>query len=183
MPSLTNMLVGVGPICDADYTVVFTKQYVTVLSQEGETILTGWRVKKLPRLWRFDLKPTEYLIKNHTTTMPKTTAAHSAYNLPRVEALVRYMHTIARFPVKPTRIRAIKKGKFATCPGLTYCNTENYCPQEVETIKGRMVQSSQGVWSTKKKTYPFRCIKKEPAKSTLEKEYEREDIPPPLKTK
>ena len=41
MPSLTNMLVGVGPICDADYTVVFTKQYVTVLSQEGETILTG----------------------------------------------------------------------------------------------------------------------------------------------
>ena len=43
MPSFTNTLVGVGPICDADCTVVFTKQDVTVLSSKGKPILTGWR--------------------------------------------------------------------------------------------------------------------------------------------
>ena len=59
MPSFTNTLVGVGTICDADYTVVFTKQDVTVLSPKGKEILTGCRDKKMPRLWRFALKPTE----------------------------------------------------------------------------------------------------------------------------
>ena len=45
IPSFTNTLVGVGPICDADCTVLFTKKYVTVLSPGGKPILTGWREK------------------------------------------------------------------------------------------------------------------------------------------
>ena len=32
MPSFTNTLIGVGPICDANCTVVFKKKDVTVLS-------------------------------------------------------------------------------------------------------------------------------------------------------
>ena len=66
MPSFNNTLVGVGPIFDADCTVAFTKQYVTVLTPKGKAIITGWIEKKLPRLWRFALKPTEELIKNQT---------------------------------------------------------------------------------------------------------------------
>ena len=31
MPDFTNTLIGVGPICDANFTVVFKKNYVTVL--------------------------------------------------------------------------------------------------------------------------------------------------------
>ena len=102
MPSFTNKLTGVGPICDADCTVVFTKKGVTVLSPKGKAILTGWREKKLTRLWHFALKPTEKLIKDYTTTGQRTPAAHSAYDLLSVEALVRYMHTAAGFPVKST---------------------------------------------------------------------------------
>ena len=45
MPSFTNTLVGVGPICDAECTVLFTNQDVTVLSPGGKPILTGWREK------------------------------------------------------------------------------------------------------------------------------------------
>ena len=140
IPSFTNTLVVVGPICDADCTVVFTKKYVTVISPKGKAILTGWIEKKLPRLWRFALKPTKELIKNHTTTRPTTTASHSAYDLTIVEALVRYMHAAEGPPVKYTWLREIKKGKFATWPGLTYSNAEKYCPHAVETIKGNMVQ-------------------------------------------
>ena len=55
MPTFTNTLIGVGPICDANCTVVFKKEDVTVLSPKGEPILQGWREDKPPRLWRFAL--------------------------------------------------------------------------------------------------------------------------------
>ena len=62
-------------------------------------------------------------------------------------------------------------------------NAAKYFPHAVDTIKGHMVQSSQGVISTKKKRYQSRGNKKAPDKVTLEKKYEEEDTPPPLKTK
>ena len=109
MPSFTNMLVGVGTICDADCIVVFNKQDVTVLSPKGKPIITGWRENKLPRLWRFALKATEELIIYHTSTRQTTPEVHSEYDKPSVEALVRYMHAAAGFPVKCTWLREIKK--------------------------------------------------------------------------
>ena len=71
MPSFTNILIGVGPIRDANFTVVFKKKDLTVLLPEGKTILRGWRENKLPRLWRFALKPTDRSIKYYTTTNQK----------------------------------------------------------------------------------------------------------------
>ena len=69
MPTFTNTLIGVGPICDANYTVVFKKEDVTVISPEGKPILQGWREKKLPRLWRFALRPDEMEERKYTTTI------------------------------------------------------------------------------------------------------------------
>ena len=60
------------------------------------------------------------------------------------------MHAAAVFPVRSTWLKAIKNGNFNSWPGLTYNNAAKYCPQSMETIKGRMVQYSQGVGSTKK---------------------------------
>ena len=93
------------------------------------------------------------------------------------------MHAAAGFPVKSTWLKAIKKGKFDTWPGLTYSNAAKYCPHAVETIKVHTVQSSQGVRSTKKKRYQCRGNEKAPERVTLEKQYKEEDIPPSLKTK
>ena len=53
MPTFTNTLIGVGPICDANCTVFFRKEDVTVVSPHGKPILQGWRENKLPRLWHF----------------------------------------------------------------------------------------------------------------------------------
>ena len=150
MPSFTNTQVGVGPIFHVDCTLLFTKQDATVFSPGGKPILTGWIEKELPRLWRFALKLTEELITDHTSKRQTTPAAHSAYDLPRVEAIVQYMHVVEGFSFKSTWLREIRKGNFATWPGLTYSNAEKYCPHAVETIKGHMVQYSQGVRSTKK---------------------------------
>ena len=43
MPSFTNTLIGVVPIYNADFKVLFTKKDVVVISPEGKNILTGWR--------------------------------------------------------------------------------------------------------------------------------------------
>ena len=102
MPSFTNTLIGVGPIYDANCTVIFKKKDVTVLSTGCKKILTGWREKKLPRLWRFALKPNNNIITDYTTNSQKNPAAHSAYNLPSIESLVQYMHAAVGLPVKST---------------------------------------------------------------------------------
>ena len=114
MPSFTNTLVGVGPICGAYCTVVFTKQDVTVFSSKCKPIIIAWREKKLPKLWRFDLKPTEELLMHHTSKRQKTPSAHRAYYLPSIEALVQYRNAAAGFPVESTWLRSIKKGNFET---------------------------------------------------------------------
>ena len=75
------------------------KQDVTVISPEGKPILQGWIEKKLPRLWHFALKPNERGEQRYTTTNQKGPEAHSVYDLPSVEALVRYMHATSGFPV------------------------------------------------------------------------------------
>ena len=93
--------------------------------------------------------------------------------MPRLEALVKYMHAAAGFPVKPAWLRAIKKGNFATCPQLTYSNAEIYCPQSVENLKGHMLQSSQGV----------RYTRKDKHKTQKKKFSEEEELLPPIQTK
>ena len=62
-----------------------------------------------------------------------------------MEALVQYMHAESVSPVKSTWLKEIKKGNFETWTGLTYSNTAKYCPCEVKTIKGNMLQYSKGV--------------------------------------
>ena len=47
IPSFANTLVGVRIICDADCTLVFTKQDVTLFSPKVKPILTCWRENKL----------------------------------------------------------------------------------------------------------------------------------------
>ena len=122
---------------------------MTVLSPKGEPILQGWREDKLPRLWRFSLSPDKKQKGIYTTISQNKPEANNVYDLPSMEALVRYMHAAAGFPVRSTWLKSIKNGNFNTWPGLTYNNAAKYFPQSMETIKGHMVQSSQGVISTK----------------------------------
>ena len=125
------------------------KEDVTVLSPKGEPIFQGWRENKLPRLWRVALSSDKKQKVIYTTTSHNRPEASNVYDLPSMEALVRYMHAVAGFPVLSTWLKAIKNGNFNSWPGLTYDNADKYCPQSIETMKGHMVQSSQGVISTK----------------------------------
>ena len=142
-PAFKNSLVGIGKFCDNDCKVLFSKHSVTVFDLSGEAILTGWHKTHGAKLWRFSLLPdTIPPSPNSTATM---LGACSAYDLPSVDALVRYFHATAGFPVESTWFAAIKCGNYKSWPGLTLKNAAKYCPSSDETIKGHLAQSRQGV--------------------------------------
>ena len=174
-----------GTICDANFTVVFRKEDVTVMSPQGKPILQGWIEKKLPRLWRFALSSDDREEKKYTTTSQTGPEEDSVYDLPSMEALVRYIHAAAGFPVKYTWIKTIKHGNYNSWPGLKFNNAAKYCPQSVEKIKGHMVQSSQGVRSTKKTKHKKHNnqIEKSQGKIQQQKQSDTEDILPQQKNK
>ena len=150
MPSFHHTLIGLGPICDADCKVIFTKNNVIIYDQGGPPILTGWRERNGDRLWRITLTPTPEELPAMPNNADHTNLkAYSANDLPSVEALVRYFHAAAGFPVRNTWLRDIKEDNYRTWPRLTLANATEYCPSADENIKGHIVQSRQGVCSTK----------------------------------
>ena len=55
IPRFRHTLIGVGPLCDADCTVTFTRAAVIVRDARGIPVITGWREHSGPRLWRIAL--------------------------------------------------------------------------------------------------------------------------------
>jgi len=159
MPGFQHTLIGVGPICDANFSVLFNPDSVKIFDPTGRVILSGWRETIGAKLWRMALIPDAAALAVVPDPPPlrpgaaqlATLSAYSAYDLPSVEALVRYLHAAAGFPVKSTWLKAIKAGNFASWPGLTFENASKYCPTAEETILGHLVQTRQGLRSTKPK--------------------------------
>ena len=158
MSGFQDNLVVVGPMCDANFTVTFTNHAVNIYSPNGTPIITGWRETTGPRLWCMYIIPNPVnmspLPNDHKTT---TLQAFSAYNIPSVEALIQYFHAAAGFPVRVTRLKAIKTEKFASWPRLAYQNAVKACPATNNTLKGHMVLVRQGVRSTKPNPTRTKC--------------------------
>ena len=92
-----------GPLCDADFTVTFTRESVIVQDQQGTPVLTEWREASGPRIWRISLQPGEENLPRipHNATLA-TLEAYSAYDLASIAALIRYFHVAAGYPVRST---------------------------------------------------------------------------------
>ena len=80
-----------------------------------------------------------------------TLAAYSAYDLPSVAALIRYLHAAAGYPIQSTWLKAIGTGNYSSWPGLTLANATKYFLSADATIMGHLVQKRQGFRSTKSK--------------------------------
>ena len=145
-------LMGIVPLCDHGCRVLFEKKYVTSFSKDGTIILRGWHEPSGAKLWRFSLRPEiNPEVQQEWSSGP---TALNAHDLPSVVALVRYLHAATGFPVKSTWLAEIKDGNYASCPGLTYANSNKYCPVYIETLQGHLNQSWQGAHFTKPKTGP-----------------------------
>ena len=102
MPGFQDNLVGVGPMCNANCTVTFSNHVVNIYSPNGTPIITNWREPNGLRLWcmsiltnAYDMYPLSLDPESQRTSLQD----FSAYELPSGEALVRYFHADAGFPV------------------------------------------------------------------------------------
>ena len=105
MEDFHENLIDIGPICDAKYSVLFNDDAVTIISPTGTLVLTGWRETSGHKLWQMSLLPDADDVTTHIDTpgvSQVSLAAFSRYDLPTVEALVRYFHAAAGYPVRDT---------------------------------------------------------------------------------
>ena len=103
---------GLGSICDIEFSMQFHKHTAKIYDPQGSPLLQRWRDNIFTKLWRFTLC-TQMFTPSTTekgrqafTAVPYAAGnssdlqAFSAYEFPRVEALVRYFRAAAGFPVK-----------------------------------------------------------------------------------
>ena len=55
-----------------------------------------------------------------------TLEAYITYDIPSIEALIRYFHAAVGYPVCFTWLKAIGAGNYSTWPGLTLANATKY---------------------------------------------------------
>ena len=145
-------LLSVGTFADNGYTTVFLPEQhgVQIYKQEDVSVnarappvLQGWRDKRGLWMVPFDDGPS---ISN---SLDIVDTANNVYELPSTKEVVRFLHAALGFPTKPTLLTAARKGNLVTFPGLTPENISKHFPESVETQKGHMRQTRQGVRSTK----------------------------------
>ena len=98
MPQFHHNLMGIGPLCDHGFRVIFEETSVTVFSKENTFLLTGYREQAGAKLWRFSLRPKHTVLQK----CPTDPVALNANDLPSVGNLVQYLHAATGFPVKST---------------------------------------------------------------------------------
>ena len=129
MPGFRHTLIGVGPLGDAYCTVTFTRADVIVRDARGIPVLTGWQEQSGPRLWIISLQPGESNLPKMPHNANRTTLeAYSAFDLPSIEARIRYFHAAEGYPVHYTWLKSISAGNYSTWPVLTLANATKYCP-------------------------------------------------------
>ena len=103
MPWFQEKLVVVGPMCDSNCTVIFSKKSVNIYSPNGTPLITGWCEPDEPCLWCMPLLPnTEDMPPLSLDPEARETSLQvfSDCDLPSVEAPVRYFHADAGLPVR-----------------------------------------------------------------------------------
>ena len=93
--------------------------------------------------------------REHINIMSQTISReyiHNVYKLPSIEPTIRYLHAAARFLVKETWLKAVRRGNYNSWPLINFVNVARYFPESEETQKGHMRGQRQGICSTKKKT-------------------------------
>ena len=155
VPGITNSLLSTSKLADDDYITIFDKDKVEIFDATNTKVITtrgaiirGFRCP-ITRLHRVPLVPTNEITNLNTDTIlcsrppteylrnrpPPTEAINNVYELRTQAELVRYFHAAAGFPTQATWIRAIKRGFFASWPGLTEKAVRKHFPESEETQK------------------------------------------------
>ena len=105
MEGFHENLIGIGLIYEAKYTVIFNDNNVTIISPNGTPVLTGWHESTGNNLWHISLLLDADAVETHMDVpgvSKVSLSAFSVYDLPSSEALVRYFHAAAGYPIRDT---------------------------------------------------------------------------------
>ena len=172
MPKFHHNLMGIGPLCNRSFHVIFEETAVTVFSKDNTLLLKGYLKQSGSKLWHFSLLPNNIVLQQ----CPTGPIALNANDLPSVRTLVQYLHAVSGFPVKSTCLTDINAGNYASWPGLTSANVYKYFPVPIENLQGHLKQYKQGVLSTKSTTPPEPTAPPHPATKTKERYVQIEPI-------
>ena len=128
-------LISVAKLCDVDCNVLFSKNKVTI--EHNNKIIAEAPRDKLSNLWTMPLENLNDCNQKHDINFgmnltPKETINNNVNNL------IQFLYGAAGWPVISTLIKAIKKGYFATWPGLTVKRVRKYADNHIFTAKGHM---------------------------------------------
>ena len=100
-------------------------------------------------LWRIPIPGNTHAAVDTPTNKHLSWNTYNAYNQKNSKELVEFLHGCAGYPVLATWIEAIKKGQYASWPGLTPQLVQRYMRKQIPTIMGHMTNIRGGTRSTK----------------------------------
>jgi hypothetical protein len=141
-------------MCDAGYNVVFDRGEAKVINGpiniEGEEIMSGKR-DTTTGLWTVPLDHTSATTMREQYRKRQNEMSNNVYEFTNIYDATQYLHAAAFSPVKPTFLKTIDGGNFATWPTLTAQHVKKYLEKSDASIKGHLNQQRKNVRSTQHK--------------------------------
>ena len=147
LDNIHTSLISVGKLCDAKCITICDRDKVTVHgeTQQLHDTIKGIRMTDASimmgnrdlqnGLWRVNLKEEIEHNKQMATNMQRTTS---------ISEQMEFLHAAAGYPVLSTWVAAIKKGYYATWPGINEHNIRKHLPKSIYTTSAHIEQKRKG---------------------------------------
>ena len=165
---ISEPLISIGVLCDNGLKAVFDATKVDIINQDGDVLLTGHRDSR--KMYMLPIVQSDSA--NNCTTGVQQGNAHAITTLPvsaadtagHANVSIYHLNSNARTvaqrvdflsrtfgnPADSYLHTAAVAGHLKSIPNVTADNIKEFAPNNIESAKGHLDQSRQGVWSTKK---------------------------------
>jgi len=150
LPGIHAPLISVPKLADAGYVTVFEKDVASVYDSITTTVTASGKpilqAQQCPTsgLWKMELNPSASTGAS-LADKASTESINAFFDLPSTKQTAMWYHAAAGWPEKEPLIDAIRKGNYATWPGLTVNMMNRHYPESTETKKGHMKGARQGI--------------------------------------
>ena len=136
IPGLHAPLVSIPKLANAGYITVFEKSIANVYDKATTTVTASNKpVLQAPRcqitgLWKMGLEPSNNAGTTETVMTPES--INALFDLPSTKQTALWYHAAEGWPEKETFLDAIRKGNYATWPGLTVKMMSRHYPESID---------------------------------------------------
>ena len=147
---LKEPLISIGVLCDNGLKATFDDKKVEITDNANNIVLTGRRDHR--RMYMLPITNDTQPISCSDLETPAVANA-SIYSLlsnaRSVAQRVDFLSKTFGNPADSSLLAAAEAGHLNTVPNVSVENIRNFAPDSIESAKGHLDQSRQGIWSTK----------------------------------